>query len=292
MKFLAKIIMKGWLQAILLTTIFAWLSIRFVPLALMSAGVGAMYTLCKGANKGLLLFGTAAAITWGISLFVEVRPGLEIPVVLFVYLPVLLSSHALVMTQSQGYSVLVAAGCGLFSAIFIQVISGDAVVWWSDWIKLAITGLQGATFEGFEHDGTLQIFNGLVAMVLSMVTFLCVLLGRSMQASQVNPGGCQTEFCALQIPSYGLTLTILFVVLAFFINQNLAYDVVIIAAMMYFFQGFAVLYATVINRGIKKGYLYPAYILLFLAPQYAIIGFAMVGLLDVFMNFKIGRAHV
>lgn len=286
MWYLAKLLMKGWLQNLLVAAIVGWLSIRFMPLAIVSAGVGAMYTLRKGFINGLTLFAIVGLITWGISLFVETRPGLEIPILIFIIVPVLLSSYSLLITQSQGYAVLVAAACGLFQAVSIQLLSGDAVAWWADWIKLAITGVQGATFEGFENDGTLNLFNGLAAMGLVMVTFLSVLLGRAMQASQVNPGGCQLEFCALQVPTYGFTLTILSAAIASIFSQYLMYDVLIIAVMMYFFQGLAVLHASVINKGLRKSYLIPAYILLLLAPQFAIVGFGMVGVLDVFLNFR------
>ena len=286
MRFLAGFAMKGWLQTFLLTAIFGWLSIRFVPLALLSAGVGAMYTLRKGILYGFLLFIIVATITWVISLFVETRPGLQTPVVIYLFLPVLLCASTLSKTESQGYAVLVAAACGLFQAVFIQLLSGDAVVWWGDWLRQAIAGVQGATFEGFEDDGTLKVFNGLAAMLLAMVTFLSVLLGRYMQATQVNPGGCQIEFCALQIPLYGLTLTVVIAVLANFASQYLMYDVLIIATMIYFFQGLAVLHAVVINKGLKRGYLVPAYLLIIVAPQFGIVGFALVGVLDVFLNFR------
>lgn len=286
MRFLARFAMKGWMQTLLLTAIFSWLSIRFIPLALFGAGFGAMYTLREGARSGLIVFTIAAVITWVISLFVQTRPGLEIPVVLYLYLPVLLCATTLWITESQGYAVLIAVACGLFQAVFIELFSGDAIVWWSDWIKHAITGVEGATFAGFEKDGILQVFNGLVAMVLAIVTFLSVLLGRYMQASQVNPGGCQQEFCVLQIPAYGLTLTLIFAVIAYMLSQNLMYDVLIIAMVMYFFQGLAVLHAIVINKGKKKSFLMPGYFLIIVAPQIGIVGFALVGIIDVFVNFR------
>jgi hypothetical protein len=286
MRFLAGFAMKGWLQTLLLTAIFSWLSIRFIPLALLSAGFGAMYTLRKGVSNGLMLFIIVAVITWAISLFVQTRPGLETPVVLYLYLPVLLCATTLLKTESQGYAVLIAVACGVIQAAFIEFFSGDAVLWWNDWIKHAITGVQGATYSGFEKDGVLQVFNGLVAMVLSMVTFLSVLLGRYLQASQVNPGGCLKEFCALQIPPFGLTLTLILAAIAYVISQNLMVDVLIIAMVMYFFQGLAVLHAIVINKGKKKSFLMPGYFLIIVAPQIGVVGFALVGIIDVFVNFR------
>jgi hypothetical protein len=107
-----------------------------------------------------------------------------------------------------------------------------------------------------------------------------------MQASQINPGGCMLEFCALQIPTAGLTLSLVSAAMAYFISQNLMFDILIITAIMYFFQGFAVLHSVIVSKGKKMSLLLPAYFLLLVAPQIGLVGFALLGLLDIFMNFR------
>ena len=64
------------------------------------------------------------------------------------------------------------------------------------------------------------------------------------------------------------------------------YDIVIIAAMIYFFQGLAVVHFSIIKKGLAKGFLLIPYILLLLIPEYAFVGFGLAGLSDALFNFR------
>lgn len=92
------------------------------------------------------------------------------------------------------------------------------------------------------------------------------------------------EFCTLKIPRYGLMLMMACASIARFFSENLIYDVLIIAGVMYSFQGFAVLHAAVVNKGRKNTYLLPAYLLV--APQIVLVGFSVLGGFDIFVDFR------
>ncbi|MGR9071881.1 MAG: hypothetical protein ACU833_02320 [Gammaproteobacteria bacterium] len=278
--------MRNKYQAGIIAGLLGGLSISLIPLAIVSAAVVAIYIMRKGDFEGMIVLATALIVTGIMSIFMQARPGLSIPVVFFLFIPVFFSAKALRKTQLQGHAVLYAAICGVILAASIQFISGNAVEWWSEWLKIAISGVKGATYQGFEDDGTLQLINGFVAMALVMGTVLSVLLARWMQSVLYNPGGFVEEFCVLRIPASALPASVLITAAAYLISVNLMYDMLIIIAITYFFQGLAIIHHIVENKGYSRTYLIPPYLLFFFFPQYVITGLALSGMLDIFINVR------
>ena len=286
MSYLAKFIMQGRFRSLVTAGVIGGLSQLLLPLSLISSALVSLYILRKGEKEGLVVLVGAAAIIYFISFYVQSRPGLDFPVALILLLPVYLCSRVLRATESQGYAIATAAACSAIFAFAVQLISGDAVVWWGEWLKTAVVGVKGANYEGFEDDGTILVMNGLIAMLLGMSTIASVLIARWLQSALYHPGGFREEFQVIQIPRLFLYGLFILVMVFAALQSNLLYDLLMIAAMMYFFQGLATLHYNVNKKGRSNAFLWPPYLLLLILPHFAIIGLACVGVTDTFFNYR------
>jgi len=200
--------------------------------------------------------------------------------------PVVLCAKTLELTESQSLSILVAVICAVILALTIQLVSGDAVQWWADWLKVAVTGVKNATYQGFAESGTLNLMNGLVAMMLVFAAVLTVFIGRWLQAILYNPGGFRNEFILIRFSFLVLAGMVVILLVTAVINESLFKDFILIFTVPFFFQGMSVLHYTVNAMGRSQSYLWPPYLLLIFFPQYVIVGMAGVGLVDIFLNFR------
>ena len=284
---LAEFVMRGPYQALITAGIIGGLAQLMLPLALLSSAIVGLYILRKGDKEGIFVLFGATIVIMIVSFFIQSRPGLSYPLAIILLLPVYLSTTILRATGSQGLMVVMAAGCAAVLAVAVQLLSGDAVAWWSGWLKVAVNGVEGATYQGFEESGSIQLINGLVAMMLGMATCASVFIARWMQSMLYYPGEFRKEFQVLQIPRKILFFIFVILGIAAILNRNLMYDLAIIATTLYFYQGLAVLHH---NAAKQKGspliYLVPPYLVLTFAPHYAIVGLACVGVTDLWLNYR------
>jgi len=115
------------------------------------------------------------------------------------------------------------------------------------------------------------------------------LLARSWQAQLYNPGGFRVEFHALRVSrTLGLVaLPVLGPTLLMGAEAPaLARDLGLLLAPMFFLQGLAVAHAVVARTSMQNGWLVALYVLLFFAMPYAEILVVVIGLADVFADFR------
>lgn len=272
-------------QALIIAGVLGGVSQQILPLALLSCAIVSLFLLRRSEKQGLFILGGTAAITFFVGITLQTRPGLEIPVTLLLLLPVYICSRILRQTGSQGNAVAAAGICAALFAVGIQLFSGDAVAWWSAWLKSASYGVQGITYESLENYGIILIMNGLVAMVLALMTIGSVMLARWMQAKLYNPGAFKKEFQALQIPQK-VTFNLVAVLLILILFKHLLYDLLVIAAGIYALQGLAILHYTSNKNGYSVFSVLPPYILMLVIPQFVIVGLACLGVTDIFLNYR------
>ncbi|MGR9045791.1 MAG: hypothetical protein ACU83N_10875 [Gammaproteobacteria bacterium] len=286
MKGIATFIMQGPFQALAVAGLLGVLSQFVLPLALLSNAIIALCVLAQTKSQWLVVLVGTVVMVIGSSFFVETRPGIDFPLTLILMVPVVLCAIVLAATESQSLSILVAVICAVILALTIQLLSGDAVQWWADWLKVAVTGVKNANYEGFVENNTLNLMNGLVAMMLVFGSVLAVFIGRWLQAILYKPGGFADEFIRIKFSFPVLAMMVVVLLVTAVINENLFKDFILIFTVPYFFQGMSVLHFTVNALGRSQSYLWPPYLLLFFFPQFVIVGMAGVGLVDVFLNFR------
>ncbi len=284
-KFL-QFLLKSPYQAMILAGVTAGLSKAFLPLALVSGGILGLVTLRNRNNEGLVVLAGTVLITIMVGMFIDSKPGLPIPVVLFILPPIWLCAHVLRITESQGLLVITATGMAMLLAIGIHLVTGGAVEWWNEWLKVAVSGVQGASYDGFSDNGSIKFINGFVTMLFGVSIVISVLLARWGQSKLYNPGGFQEEFCRLRVPQVLFLLTLGLIALMAVINVNLMSDLLFISVGMFTFQGLAILHYNVTFKKANQFFLVPPYLLLIFVPQFIMVGLAFAASVDALMNFR------
>lgn len=282
--------MRSRFHAMTLAGIFGALSLSFLPLSFLSAACVALVALRRGSWEGVIAVTGAAgfvAIGW---FFVQLRPGLGFPIVLAIWPTVLLAAAILRRTESQGTALLfVGSLCAVF-VVVMHLLTADVVAFWLSWLQRAASGVPGATMEGFERDGTLRLMNGLIALMFGASSMSSLLLARWWQSSLYNPDGFAPEFRRLRLPRRVLVVVLAALWVGYYARPGLVMDLFLVSVMMYFFVGLAVVHGVVAMRRLPWSWTLPPYIVIALMPQHALIGLALCGAMDAFIDFR-GRSR-
>ncbi len=261
-------------------------ALKMPPFALLSAAVIGLAGLRKGWRYGLAASLVATlAVTAGWYMLGS-RPGLEFPLVFALWPPLLLAAEVLRRTESQGFALL-AIGLTLVGYVLtVHLVTGDVVEFWHAWLKRAVAGVPGATVQGFEENGTLRLMNGFLAVLYGLSLMLALLFGRWLQSLVYNPGGFGPEFRRLRLPRLTLPVAVGVVWAAGLWNRVLVADLFMIAILLYFFVGLAVIHGVIAVRGLSWGWAAPLYLALAYLPQFVLAGLALLGAVDVFVDFR------
>jgi uncharacterized protein YybS (DUF2232 family) len=253
-------------------------------LALPSAAAVALFVLRKGERQGFPVLLGAAIVSTVVGVAVESRPGFDYPVALLLLFPTYLGAKILRATENQGLAILAITACAMLFALAVQLLSGDAEQWWNNWLKSAVQGVPGASYETLPDD--MPALNGLIALFLAMMSAASLFSARWVQAVLFNPGGFGREFRTLATPKRIFTALLALLPVAAFIQATLLYDIAFIAALPLFFQGLAVLQHTAVTKRLSIFFMSIPYVLLLIMPQIVVIGYACLGGIDMFFNFR------
>lgn len=259
---------------------------KVLPLGLLSAAALGLVALRKGWLEGVVIAAGAAAVVWVGWSMMEHRPGLDFPVVFAVWLPLLVCAESLRRTESQGLALIVTGVIVSGFVLGMHWVTGDVVAFWQSWLKRAVAAVPGATVQGFERDGTLRLMNGLVAVLYGFAMMFSLLCARWLQSLVYNPGGFGREFQRLRLPRLALPVIVGAIWASGSVSQTLVADLLMVAIMMYFFVGLAVVHGLVTIRRLHWGWSAPPYVALAFAPQYALVGLALVGAADALIDFR------
>ncbi|MGX2040192.1 hypothetical protein ACWJKU_08665 [Methylocaldum sp. MU1018] len=286
MRDFAAFIMRSRLHAIAIVGLFGILSLKALPFALLSAAALGLAALRKGWPDGAMVaVGAAVAVGAGWYLM-ALRPGLNFPVVFALWLPLLIGAEALRRTESQGLALLVVGSTAALFVLGMHWMTGDVVAFWHAWLNRAVAAVPGATVQGFERDGTLRLMNGLIAMLYGIALMFSLLCARWLQSLVFNPGGFGPEFQRLRLPRLALPAAIGAIWAGGAVSPILVADLLMVAVMVYFFAGLAVVHGLVAIRRLFWIWSLPPYLALMFVPQYAFVGLALVGASDALIDFR------
>jgi hypothetical protein len=205
------------------------------------------------------------------------------------WLPAWVCAQILRLTHSQGAMLLTIGILGGLFAVGMWVWMGDPQTWWRAWLGKVLAHQGRSELSAEVVDRTAWVMNGLMAAAISLSLTITMLIARWWQAMLYNPGGFRAEFQALRLPrGLGIPVAIaaVWVVIEQANGSNYAMitDLVLVASVLYFFQGLAVIHYRV--RGQSTVWTVILYALLLLLPHYTYLSLAMAGLADSFVNFR------
>ncbi len=302
MFWLASFIMRRPLNAVLVASVFAVLSIVIPPFSLLSGaavslvvlrlgiGMGAKVMLGAGLVVAIIAFvgtgGTASAIA-----------GFVLMAMAVTWLPLLLLSWVLYETRSLSITMIVAAILAMVAVVVMYLLVGDTSLWWRQALdKTFVMTAAGANLPlspedlGRALDALSQVMTGLLGATVLLSLIGSVFLARWWQSLLYNRGGFRSEFLALRL-DYRLSIIVLLVLSLMLITNGiwaqLAGDLLIVLLALYMLVGLALVHSLVALTGAHVAILFALYLLLaFLLPQMMIF-LAAAGYIDSWLNLRV-----
>lgn len=279
MKGLASFVMRGRLQALLVTMagagsiMFCWISAAVVALVTLRRGVG--------PGAGLLAW---ALLPAGTLMLVF---GDSSPLMLLVGTAVM--AMVLRLTVSLSLSMLVAVAVGAVSGlgllIFGETMLAQLVTLFDEFLGNMERQLASGSDQAVSlvRPTALQIA-GMLATANAMLSALCLLLARWWQAELYKPGGFGGEFRSLYYPPVVSALLALAALgLAALGTQYRSWGALCLVPLM--FAGLALVHARAALKGQGKGSLIAFYLAwLFFDPVKFLVVFAAI--VDSWLNFR------
>lgn len=299
MRFLAAYVLKGRMQALVVTAVMAILALLLPPLSYLSGASVALVTLRHGMQAGLQLALLATAAVAALLLVLQLPPQLGGVFLLVLWLPVWALALNLRRTATQARGVMLALLFGVMLLLGLYLALDDPTRWWLELLRQVMAPM----LQGVTPDELPQVEAGLAAlaaqmngvMAAGMVASLlgCLLLGRWWQALLFNPGGFGAEFRRLRLGQGIATGGVVLLIASLLWQAEVAgvlRDLVVLAQVAFALQGIAVAHALVsINR--RRGWLFGLYLSLMLFTGPVLLLLALVGMSDNWLDFrsKFGR---
>ena len=296
MKALAKYIVRGHWQAVLVTAICGMLMFTLPPfttlLNYLAAAAVALVTLQIGIKQGLQVLLVAAVLTVLFYLLFGIQAAAVM--IMFLWLPVWLLAVVLQYTGQLDRTLSSAALFGVLLLLGVYGLLGDPVPWWIERLHAIKIVLEqaGLPADVFADDQLVReiaaLMTGLVIASLVVGVLGSLLLARWWQSVLVHPGGFQDEYYDLRIGKYFGMLTLL-VMLATRVADSAAGEVLAQLAMIMLVPcllvGLAVIHKVVRQNNYSKAWLAVVYVALAVWPPATLL-LAGAGLLDTWVDFR------
>ncbi len=313
MKGLAAYVMRGRLQALLVTSGLLPLALMLMPLSwplsFFSAAVVGLVTLVQGVREGLLLLLGSSLLVALLGLLIPGNTVVVVGFALLAWLPVWLLALILRQTVSLNLSLLAGSMLGIFAVCSFFLLTGDPANWWyQHFINEVLPVLEKAGMV-FNDRTKLEaeLLKASHLMTGSLTAFMLLgavaglFIARRWQAGLHNPGGFQAEFHQLR---FGVTAALAALALlaasllgSAFLGHGVWADLLVNmlspVVVIFLFQGLAVGHALIKMRSLNSNWLVGLYLLLLFGLPYSPVLLALLGMFDNWLDLrtKFGRRN-
>jgi hypothetical protein len=293
--FLAEYIMRGRMQAMIVASTLALVSLIMPPVSIVSSASVALVTLRRGALEGLIVLACSTAVAGGLGFFLLGNFQFVLLYGMVLWIPVWLISIILREGRYLSLTIEVAVLMGVLGVIGCYLYNPDLAAMWKNILSQMVP--QNAPVQDINHtlDVISHYMTGIVAAASVFGLLFGLFLGRWWQALLYNPGGFKQEFLSLNTQPRLAIASVLVVIVASLSSgtiSEVSWNITILLFVLYTFIGTAVLHT--LFASMKMGrYMVPMfYVTLFLIPH-AMLPVALVGLSDAWMNLrnKISNKH-
>lgn len=295
MNALARFIMKGRSEAILVIAALTILSWGLSPASLLAAAAIALPTLRRGGKEGArLILGALpiVALAGYILLSDAVQAG---GYSLVMWIPILLVAIILRETASLSIAVLSALALGWLVVAGMYAMLSDPAAFWLDTLQQVLKPMLEQRGTGVDEgliNQTIQLFSryatGAIAAGSIMTVLISLLLARWWQANLYNPGGFRDEFQQFRLPTPAGYVFLVLLIAGMASSggvQEFSVNLLMPALMVYMLAGFSVIHALCSSTRAGRFWLAGIYVgLMFIAPLILVI--TLVGLSDSWFNWR------
>lgn len=298
MRFLAVYIMQGRMQAVMVASTFALLSLLLPMLNILSLAAIALVTLRHGVKEGLLVCLIVAVVTTLLGVFLFADGEFALAYTVFQWLPIWLIASALRVTQEMAKAIEIAVVLGIVVVIIFYSAMSDPATFWLRLLNTLIEPLFVA-MDDLTIDEKMHFINQashyMTGMVVAAAVFsllLGLLLARWWQAQLFNPGGFGQEFINIKTSSKFATVTLVIIVAALFDDgslSELAWNICVPILILYTFIGAAIFHVLLSARKNSKVMIpvfYGIMTMLSLMNPLVLMPIAFAGLSDTWLNLR------
>ncbi len=294
MQGLASFVMRGRSQAVMATSVLAMLSIVMPPLSLLSSASVALVTLREGRSAGLQVIGWSLLACLLLSTVALGNPAPAIGLMLLLWFPMWVLGQVLREIRSLGLAVQSALAFGLLTIVYFYLQTGDPIAEWQKVFALLADNFTKAGLYEAEKsqqlvDELARWMTGFFAAGYFLQLVVSLLLARWWQALLYNPGGFQQEFHQLRLSKLLAYLGAVLGVLSLLqleMGEDLLRYLTVLLMAAYLVQGLAVAHGIVKLLSLNRAWLIGVYIMLVITGPQMLIVISMLGLADIWMNFR------
>lgn len=288
MKWLAAYIMRGRLEAMLLASTLAMLSLILAPLSVFSSGAVALVTLRKGAYEGLIILVCSSLAAGILATFIQVSYQFILIYVLFLWIPIWLIAIVLREGRHMSLAVEMAVLIGIVGVVVYYLLNTDPAAMWAQVMPKMVPA--NAPAEDIKRTIAFiaPYMTGIAAAGAVFSMMLGLFLGRWWQSILYNPGGFREEFLSLKTEPRLAIISLVIIGVALLSSgavSQIAWNSAIIVLILYVFIGIAVLHTVFSRMKIAQYAVAMFYITLFLIP-YSLFPVALVGFSDTWLDIR------
>ena len=276
MQAIARYVMRGRLQAMLVAAVAALLSLLLPPLNYISSAVIGLVTLRRGWREGVIVMAGAGVATAGFAVLTPLDPLHADLVAAAIWVPVWVL--ALILRYTVSLSVTV-GGAGMIGALIVigtYLVLGDPAQAWRDVlgriIKLAKQQNEPAVADSLGQMllNAAPHMTGMLIAALVLGVTLSLFLARWWQALLFNPGGFAREFRGLRLGRNFALLSLAALGASMAASgwiAEVAANVLIVLVAVYLVHGMGLIHGIVAAKGLRAGWLITVYVVTFILPQ-------------------------
>ena len=288
MNFLATYIMRGRIQAMIVATSLALLSLMMPPVSVLSSATVALVTLRLGAKEGLTILGCSSLATAILGFLVIGSFQFALMYVMVLWLPVWLIAIVLRESRSLFLTIEIAVWVGVIGVIGFYLYDADPATLWKSILTQMIPVEAPVVDLQQKMDMLVHYMTGIIAAGSVCGLLFGLFLGRWWQANLYNPGGFKQEFLFLQCKgrlSVGAFALVGIAVATSGVISEIVWNTTILLFVLFAVTGTAVLHTVFSKMKLERFIVPMLYITLFLIPH-AILLVALVGLSDPWLNLR------
>lgn len=288
MNFLAAYIMRGRMQAMIVASSLALLSLIMPPVSVVSSATVALVTLRRGAFEGLYVL-ACSSVAAGLLGFLAIgNYQFALLYVMVLWLPVWLISIVLREGRHLSLAVEIAILIGVLGVMGFYLFTSEPAAMWKAVLSQMVPADAPVVDIQRTIDTLAHYMTGIVAAGSVFGLLFGLFLGRWWQANLYNPGGFKQEFLALDTKprlSIGSVAVVAIALASPGMISEIAWNISILLFVLYTVTGTAVLHTVFAGKKLGRFMVPMLYITLFLIPH-AMLLVALVGLSDPWLNLR------
>ena len=294
MRALASYLMRGPIQAILVTVVGSVLSLILLPFSHLSGAAIGLVTLRQGIKQGAIVLAGALLATSVLAMIAQGQPTYALGFALVMWLPMLVLAAVLRSVRSLARTFIVSLSFGWIVIIATFIVLDEPGVWWYETVvgpmfepvfeQSAVDDEQRVVMQQYLEEYA-EKMTGYLAVFIMYFHIFTLIIARWWQSMLYNPGGFKTEFQSLKFGrglAYALPVLGLVTIMKIDTLSVIAGHFALVVFALFVIQGLSVAHSVVEKLKNRTPWLVATYVLIFFFWHIV----ALAGMIDNWMDLR------